>query len=163
MLAPRPTPKLEDHPSSAVHGCLFSLFTATLHIGGHSSICNLRTHHVVVTGTHIHGGCISYMLLLVTVDMTAECLQIDCNILGDELKKWKRMLKTPLKINFLCIDNKEIYCIFKTSCVSSVLFSAKCHLFHNFLFFCQITLAFFIKHPLKFKYQCSHLELRQCA
>ena len=32
MLAPRPTPKLEDHPSSAVRGCLFNLFTATLHI-----------------------------------------------------------------------------------------------------------------------------------
>jgi hypothetical protein len=33
LLAPRPTPKLEDHPSSAVHGCLFNIFTATLHIG----------------------------------------------------------------------------------------------------------------------------------
>ena len=27
LLAPRPTPKLEDHPSSAVRGCLFNLFT----------------------------------------------------------------------------------------------------------------------------------------
>jgi hypothetical protein len=25
MLAPRPTPKLEDHPSSAVRACLFNL------------------------------------------------------------------------------------------------------------------------------------------
>jgi hypothetical protein len=32
LLAPRPTPKLEDHPTSAVRGCLFNLFTATLHI-----------------------------------------------------------------------------------------------------------------------------------
>ena len=55
LLAPRPTPKLEDYPSSAVHGCLFNLFTATLHIGGHSSIRYLRTRHAVVTGTHIHG------------------------------------------------------------------------------------------------------------
>ena len=55
MLAPRPTPKLEDHPSSAVRGCLFNLFTATLHIGGHSSIRNPRTRHAVVTGTHIMG------------------------------------------------------------------------------------------------------------
>jgi hypothetical protein len=55
LLAPRPTPKLEDHPSSAVRGCLFNLFTATLHIGGRSSIRNLRTRHAVVTGTHIHG------------------------------------------------------------------------------------------------------------
>ena len=51
MLAPRPTPKLEDHPSSAVRGCLFNLFIATLHIGGRSSIRKLRTRHSVVTGT----------------------------------------------------------------------------------------------------------------
>ena len=52
MLAPRPTPKLEDHPLSAVHDCLFNLFAATLHIGGLSSSRNLRTRHAVVTGTH---------------------------------------------------------------------------------------------------------------
>jgi len=56
LLVPRPTLKLEDHPSSAVRGCLFNLFIATLHIGGRSSIRNLRTRHAVVTGTHIHGG-----------------------------------------------------------------------------------------------------------
>jgi hypothetical protein len=56
LLAPRPTPKLEDHLSSAVRGCLLNLFTATLHIGGRSCIRNLRTRHAVVTGTHIHGG-----------------------------------------------------------------------------------------------------------
>jgi hypothetical protein len=55
LLAPRPTPKFEDHPSSAVRCCLFNLFTATLHIGEFSSIRNLRTCHAVVTGTHIHG------------------------------------------------------------------------------------------------------------
>jgi hypothetical protein len=32
MLAPRPTPKLEDHLLSAVHNCLFYIFAATLHI-----------------------------------------------------------------------------------------------------------------------------------
>jgi hypothetical protein len=32
LLAPRPPPKLEDHPLSAVHDCLFNNFTATLHI-----------------------------------------------------------------------------------------------------------------------------------
>ena len=52
LLAPRPTPKLEDHPLSAVHDCLFNLFAGTLHIGGRSSIRNLRTCHAVVTGTH---------------------------------------------------------------------------------------------------------------
>jgi len=52
LLALRPTPKLEDHPLSAVHDCLFDLFAATLLIGGRSSIRNLRTRHAVVTGTH---------------------------------------------------------------------------------------------------------------
>jgi len=51
LLAPHPTPKLEDHPSSAVRDCSFNIFAATLLIGGRSSIRNLRTRHAVVTGT----------------------------------------------------------------------------------------------------------------
>ena len=31
LLAPRPTPKPEDHPLSVVCGCLFNIFAATLH------------------------------------------------------------------------------------------------------------------------------------
>ena len=31
LLGPRPTTKLEDHPLSAVHDCLFNLFAVTLH------------------------------------------------------------------------------------------------------------------------------------
>jgi hypothetical protein len=31
-LAPRPTPKLEGYPMSAVRDCLFNVFAATLHI-----------------------------------------------------------------------------------------------------------------------------------
>jgi len=34
LLAPRPTPKLEDHPSSAVRDWLFNSFAATLLIRG---------------------------------------------------------------------------------------------------------------------------------
>jgi hypothetical protein len=52
LLAPHPTPKLEDHPSSATHDCLFKIFTATLHNGGRSSIRKLRTPYAIVTGTH---------------------------------------------------------------------------------------------------------------
>ena len=55
------TPKLEDHPLSAAHNCLFNIFTATLHTGGLSSIRSLRTRHAVMTGTHLattlHGQC----------------------------------------------------------------------------------------------------------
>jgi hypothetical protein len=32
LLAPRPTPKLDDHPLSAVRNCLFNVFAAILHI-----------------------------------------------------------------------------------------------------------------------------------
>jgi hypothetical protein len=31
LLAPRPTPKLEDHSLSFVRGCLFSIFATNLH------------------------------------------------------------------------------------------------------------------------------------
>jgi hypothetical protein len=34
LLAPRPTPKLKDHPLSAVRDYLFSAFAATLHTRG---------------------------------------------------------------------------------------------------------------------------------
>jgi hypothetical protein len=57
LLASRPTPKLEDYPSSAVRDCLLNISAATLHIGGRSFIRNLRTNHAVVTGTHLsHWG-----------------------------------------------------------------------------------------------------------
>jgi hypothetical protein len=32
-------------------------------------------------------GCISYMLLIATINTIAECLRADCNILGDNKKK----------------------------------------------------------------------------
>jgi hypothetical protein len=53
LLAPRPNPKLEDHPLSASRDCIFNIFAAALDIGGRSSIPNLRTRHAVVTGTHL--------------------------------------------------------------------------------------------------------------
>jgi len=43
LLATRPAPMLEGHPLSAVRDCLSNIFAATLHIGGRSSIRNLRT------------------------------------------------------------------------------------------------------------------------
>jgi hypothetical protein len=53
LFAPHPTPELEYYPLSAVHDCLFNIFAATLRIGGHSIICNLRMCHAVVIGTHL--------------------------------------------------------------------------------------------------------------
>jgi len=52
FLAPRPTPSFENHLLSAVRDCLFNIFASTLHIGGRSSIHNLRMRHALVTGSH---------------------------------------------------------------------------------------------------------------
>jgi len=53
LLAPRPTPQVEDHPLSAVHDSLFNTLAATLHIGGRSSSRNLRMRHALEKGTHL--------------------------------------------------------------------------------------------------------------
>jgi hypothetical protein len=53
LLAPRPTPKLEDHSLSGVRDCLFNIFADTHCFGGRSSVRNLKTRHAVVTGTHL--------------------------------------------------------------------------------------------------------------
>jgi hypothetical protein len=60
LLAPRPTPKLEDHTLSAVRDCLFNILAAA--DWGRSSIRNLRTRHVVVTETHLSHGVNQYTL-----------------------------------------------------------------------------------------------------
>jgi hypothetical protein len=38
LLEPRPTPKLEEHPLSAVRDCLFNIFAATFQNGGRFSV-----------------------------------------------------------------------------------------------------------------------------
>ena len=53
LSAPRPTPKLEDHPLSTVRDCLFNIFVATLHIGDRCSIHNLLMRYAVVIGSHL--------------------------------------------------------------------------------------------------------------
>jgi hypothetical protein len=67
--------------------------------------------------------------------------------------------KRPLQINFIYLHNKKFYSIFKIYCIISVLFSTKCRLFHNFIFFCS-NRTFFTNHTLKFKYQPDHLNLK---
>jgi len=53
LLAPCPTPRLEEHPLPAVRDCFFNIFAATLHTEGCSSIRNMRTHHAMMVGTHL--------------------------------------------------------------------------------------------------------------
>jgi len=70
--------------------------------------------------------------------------------------------KTLPQIHFVYLGNKEtLCCILKSCCIISVLYSTKCHLFHNFiLFFSDNT--FFINHVLKFKYRSCHLKVCLC-
>ena len=53
LLAPRPTPKLEDHPLPAVRDCLFSTFAATLKVWKQFLHLQPEPRHAVVTGTHL--------------------------------------------------------------------------------------------------------------
>jgi len=54
LFATHPTPKLEYRPLPTVRDCLFNISAATIHIGGHSSICKLRMCNAVVTGSHLY-------------------------------------------------------------------------------------------------------------
>jgi len=67
LLAHSPTPKLEDHLVSVVRDCLFNIFTATLYIGGRSSIRNLLPRPAMVTGTHLLRTEKEYFIKLKTV------------------------------------------------------------------------------------------------
>ena len=60
--------------------------------------------------------------------------------------------KTPLEIYSIYAGNKEIYCIFKTCYIFSVSFSAKFHLFHDFIFFCS-------NNPQVFYKPCPIIEI----
>jgi hypothetical protein len=53
LLAPRPTPRLEDHTLSAVRDCLFNIFAATLHSLRPFSHSETSSRHAMVTGTHV--------------------------------------------------------------------------------------------------------------
>jgi hypothetical protein len=55
LFAVRPTPKLEDHLLSKVRDCFLNIFSSTLHIGGRSSIRNLKTRHAMGTEFSCHG------------------------------------------------------------------------------------------------------------
>jgi len=59
--------------------------------------------------------------------------------------------KTLLEIHVIYLGNKDIYCIFKSFCIISVLCSTKFCLFHSFILFYSNN-KFFINHVLQFKY-----------
>jgi len=75
FLVPHPTPKVEEHTLSAVRDLLFNIFAAVLHIGGRSSIRNLRTRHSLVTVPTIA----IVLVLGPTTDFFNHLLLKDCN------------------------------------------------------------------------------------
>jgi len=60
LLASRSTPKLEDHPMSAVRDCLFYIFVATLHPQPKDVICRgdlqVPCMFIVMLSYHLHLG-----------------------------------------------------------------------------------------------------------
>ena len=48
------------------------------------------------------------------------------------------------------LGSKEIYCIFKTCCITSVLCSTQCRLFHNFIFLYSNN-VFFVNQVVEFR------------
>jgi len=78
FLVPHPNPNLEDYNLSAVRDCLFNMFAATLHIGGRSSIRNLRTRHaagqvVLCLALHKH-------IYFLFVHVTFRCVSADTDL-----------------------------------------------------------------------------------
>jgi len=117
LLAPCPTPELEDHTLSAVLDSLFDIIAATLHIGDCSSIRHLSTCHAVVTGTHLSWlYCIlwgfvitnysEYVLSICIINTTAFFLI--CFIPRIIMKGTHHSLHLPLQI--LCFKSITIVC-----------------------------------------------------
>jgi len=80
LLAPCSIPKLEDHPLLAVCNCLFNMFAATLHIGDHSSIHNLRMWHIMVSDPLITA--------LYCLDFTYSDYQFSCLLKSTSRGHW---------------------------------------------------------------------------
>jgi len=65
---------MEDHPLSADRDNLFNIFTATRHIGGRSSTRNLRTRHIVLTGTHLSRIIIITIIIIIIIIKVKVCI-----------------------------------------------------------------------------------------
>jgi hypothetical protein len=74
LLAPRPTPMLEDHPLSAARDCLLYIRSYSPYPEGVSSIHNLRTRHAVVTrdppNMELYMHCHAYMRVICLSHLT---------------------------------------------------------------------------------------------
>jgi hypothetical protein len=86
--------------------------------------------------TRGHKNCLQHDVLKAAfqLGMIGGCLQ-SCVLIWECIKK-------ILKINFIYLNNKEIYCIFKTCCKVSVLFHTKKAIYFIILSFSDQTVCF---------------------
>jgi len=64
----------------------------------------------------------------------------------------------------VCVHAREIYCIFTTCCIISILFSKRCCVFHNFIFNCSnnnlpVSVSFLVWSFLPNQWRCTGLLL----
>jgi len=106
LLAFHPTPKLEDHPLSAVRDCYFNIFTSTLHVGGCSSIIHsLRTCHAVVWQGPTDDG------------LALQCWRKSCLIYG---------LDTPTTIPYNSYATPDVLDIIITKDLVTIMYLTTC-------------------------------------
>ena len=103
LLAPHPTPNLKDDLLFAVRDCLFKIFTANLHIGGHSSICNLRACHAMVKGPTYHVMFRDTVLYLTCITFFTDKLFVLTLVL---------ILSPDLRLLLLCTFNCDHHVLF---------------------------------------------------
>jgi hypothetical protein len=115
--------------------------------------CGLRRRsaafHLLGLQVRIHLG--TWLSLVIVV-----CCQVEVSVMGWSLVKRSPTecgvsvcdLKTSIKVaawaqvGLFChsgkkFGNREVYSIFNTCCIISVLFSTKCHLYNSFIFSVQ--------------------------
>jgi hypothetical protein len=134
LLAPCPTPKLEDHPSSTVRDCLFNLFAATLLIGGRSNIMAIQD---IMWHTRKHE---SLNGSLCTLEQEASVLSAQFLLVSDS-----NISSVPV-----CEAHPLIWCGHRhihTFCVRQLFIGCLRKIF--FFFFMQVTHDVLVFHKLK--------------
>jgi hypothetical protein len=69
---------------------------------------------------------------------------------------------TPQNSYYTYLGKRNLTKFFKTCCTISVLFSTKCHWFHNCIFFRSNNTQVCVNHALKFKYWLQWDEYCNC-
>ena len=100
LVTPPPHICRTPHPLAADYDLLLNIFTATLNIVGHSSICNLRTCHAVVTGAHLSHmvlrGCWCHTIVLNMHAPTEEKIDASKDSSCEELSRFSIIFSSAI-------------------------------------------------------------------